>query len=96
MADPADTAALRQAIVEGTEYLVVGIYMPSKQRYADFHRADGPRQAEDLAVAAVRSEVVNGHHEELWVAGVVEHDDTRMKMADSYACFVDPDEVRND
>lgn len=90
-----DLAALRRDIVEGTEYLVVGLIMPVKQRYAEYERAENARQAEDLARSAVAGEAVNGQRGELWVAGVVEVVDGRLSMADSYACFVDPDEERS-
>lgn len=86
-----DLDELRAEILEGEEFLVVGIILPVKQRFAEFYRAASARQAEDLAGADVRGQVVNGTHGELWVAGVVTHENGKMKMADDYACFVDPD-----
>ena len=94
VSEPVDLEALKRDILEGTEYLVVGIVMPPKQRYAEWERADSPRQAEDLARAAIKSQVANGQHGELWVAGVIELTDKGMHVADTYAAFVDPDEER--
>lgn len=92
----AETADLERSIREGDEYIVVGIIMPVKQRYADAIRAASPMQAEDLARANIKGEVHNGQHGDLWVAGVLEVVDGSARMADDYACFVDPDEVRTD
>lgn len=85
---------LRQAIIEGgDEFLVVGIIMPTKERWATIFRAQSARQAEDLAQAQVGGQVVNGITAQLWVAGVAWLDaEGHLAMADDYAHFVDPDE----
>ena len=88
---------LKASILEGDEFLVVGVVMPSQERWATLYRAESARQAEDLARAAIRVQARESKQEgELWVAGVVWLDpEGHLAVADTYATFVNPDTTTN-
>lgn len=93
---------LEQAVSEETRFLVVGIIdndPVAPVRWASMYAADSARQAEDFAREEVHSEVVNGLHGHLLVAGVYQLSIDPMSAgnlveiirADRYARYTDPD-----